>query len=223
MIQAPPCPLIDIPVLPELRGLIDAAIHYSICNPPHGVASDGFGRCADYAILGSRVLNRLTGGNYRTVAGSEYLDCGNGKLLLISADRKSRRKAMHLSQLSMFHCWIEASHLTAEGSPREEIVDFTVRHSHSTARQFGIPYALPSSVLPYQWIWRDELQRPDHLRDHPQIQGVDASLKTADASSTRLLHAFETENPLYFSQLESVAMNWLIKLIDQLDVSNCEA
>jgi len=219
MIQAHPCPQIDTPVLPELRGLIDAAIHYSICNPPHGVVSDGFGRCADYAILGSRILNLLTGSNYRTVAGSEILDCGNGQLLLIAADRKSRRKAKHLSQLSMFHCWIEAHYCTEDEGPREEIIDFTVRHSHSTARQFGIPYCPPSSALPYQWAWRDELQLPAHLK----IQGVDASLKTADACSTRLLHAFEAENLRYFSQLESMAMNWLIKLIDHLDLSNCEA
>ena len=216
MSQAHSAPLLANPIPPELHGLIDAALHYSICNPPHGIVGDGFGRCADYAILGSRILNRLTAGGYHTVAGSEMLDCGEGKLLAISADRKSRRTATHLSQLSMFHCWIEAQHPVDAANFREEIIDFTVRHAHATARQLGVAYQLPPPAQPFQWIWRDALQLPDHLHGHPRLRNIDASLKTADTDCTRLLHAYEAENPIYFRQQEAVAMERLVSLINQL-------
>ncbi|WP_124644508.1 MULTISPECIES: hypothetical protein [Aquitalea] len=210
---------LEIRILLALRGIIDVALHSSISHPPYGMLGDGFGRCADYAILGSRILKRLTGGGYHTVAGSEMLNCHEGKRLSISADRKSRRTATHLSPLSMFHCWIEAQHLVGTPNIREEIIDFIIRHAHATANQLGISYTLAPPSQPFQWIWRDELRLPDHRCGHPRLRNTDASLKTADVDCTRLLHAYEVENPIYFSQLEASAME---RRVDQLILPHAE-
>lgn len=138
-------------------------------------------RCADYAIVGARVLSMLTGVRYRPVAGGEVMDFGGGNLFALCSTRERRRAARHLSQLARYHCWIEARHTDADGRARTEVIDFTMRHDARVASMVGMPFT--GSRGTYWWGWDDEHIVPAELRDHPAFakQGRAGAGRNANA------------------------------------------
>ncbi|QND98897.1 hypothetical protein SY91_06359 [Burkholderia cenocepacia] len=131
-------PILAAPVDAMLHAVIDEVVHRSVSE---ATTRGGYMRCADYAIVGARVLTLLTGKPYRPFAGGEVMDFGGGNLYALCTTRERRRTARHLSQLARYHCWIEARHDDALGRTRKEIVDFTLRHDETVANQLGMPFA----------------------------------------------------------------------------------
>ena len=143
------------PLAPVLRHLIDGAVHRVVSD---ATTKDGYMRCAEYAIVGARVLTLLTQVAYRPFAGGEVMDFGDGVLYALCSTRERRRNAKHLSQLSRYHCWIEAKYAGADGASRTEVVDFTVRRDHIAAREMGLPFARTHQR--FLWTWEDEVIVP---------------------------------------------------------------
>ena len=118
----------QIPLI--LRPVIDQAINETLeasaqkSSLPLGVV----GRCADFAIVGARLLSKITGHPYRSVSGGAVVDCGNNTCMIINPSRRNRRDARFLSSLRDYHCWIESVYRMADGHARVEVVDFTLRH-----------------------------------------------------------------------------------------------
>ncbi len=130
-------PILAAPIHAALHSVIDAVVHRSVSE---ATTKNGYMRCADYAIVGARVLSMPTGARYRPVAGGEVLDFGDGKLFVLGSTRERRRAAKHLSQLARYHCWIEARHTDADGRARTEVIDFTMRHDAMVASMVGVPF-----------------------------------------------------------------------------------
>jgi hypothetical protein len=133
---------VKVPVTLALRPFIDEAIHSVIENAvlQAGLSNGPVFRCADYAIVGARVLGKLTGHSYLAVAGKAIMDCGAGRFLLLSPTRTARRQAATLSQVVGYHCWIQSLHPVGGAGPRLEMIDFTVRHDWATAKALGVPF-----------------------------------------------------------------------------------
>ncbi|WP_432263086.1 hypothetical protein [Cupriavidus sp. TMH.W2] len=195
-------PILAAPVAPVLRHLIDDAVHRAVS----GVTSkDGYMRCADYAIVGARVLTLLTQVTYRPVAGGEVMNFGDGMLYVLCSPRARRRNAKHLSQLSRYHCWIEGKHAYPDGSSRVEVVDFTVRHDHAAASEVGIPFKRMHEC--FLWTWKDEDVVPPELHSHPAFAKGGLRWRWAERDCTDLLRAYEKERPNHFARQVSRALD----------------
>jgi hypothetical protein len=207
---------ISAPVAGELRPFIDAAIHAVLEDAANeadlrgGVAF----RCADYAILGSRVLEKLTQHPYRAVAGKAIIDCGAGRFLLFSPPRKARRRTSTLSEVLGYHCWIESLYPVAGGDSRLEIIDFTIRHDAAAAAASAVPFSRVDEKL-FLWDWSDVIEPP------PQdlCRNMGAGKRAAgwlwkDAASTRLVGNYEQEYDSTFERLTWLA---IIQLCDMLE------
>lgn len=209
-------PIVTFPVAPSLRALIDKAVHATISHAYKGRRDDGFGSCADYAIVGARVLSLLTEKPYRSVAGGELIDCGSGVVAVLTTDRRTRRSVKTLSELSRYHCWIECEHIV-NSKPRIELVDFTVRHDSLAARTLGLSYNRPERE-PFLWCWRDELaqelSRPP-LKDHPFVFAQRLTCPMwHQAELARLLRDCERGRPQYFAGLTSEVITTLADRIE---------
>ncbi|MCW3478451.1 hypothetical protein OL229_02580 [Neisseriaceae bacterium JH1-16] len=135
-------PIFEMPVPIEVRDLIDESLN-AVLEETYAHREIGpVGKCHDYAIVGARVLSLLLNHPYQAVSGGEILDCGNGIFTIIFPSRVERRQARHLSEMSHFHCWIQADHIVA-GRHRLEIVDFTARHDGDFARALNIDFTRP--------------------------------------------------------------------------------
>lgn len=209
-------PIVTYPVALTLRALIDEAVHSSISRAYEGRRQDGFGSCADYAVVGARVLSLLTKKPYRYVAGGEIVDCGNGVVAVLTTSRQNRRSVKHLSQLSRYHCWIECKHIVNSES-RTELVDFAVRHDPQIAQTLGLPYDRPERE-PFLWCWRDELAQDlsrSPLKDHPFVLAQRLTCPMwPQAELTRLLRECEQERPHYFAGLTSTVLTALADRIE---------
>jgi hypothetical protein len=207
---------ISAPVTGELRPFIDAAIHAVLeeagrkAQLRSGVAF----RCADYAILGARVLGKLTQHPYTAAAGKALIDCGAGRFLLFAPPRKTRRGTSTLSQVLGYHCWIESLYPVAGGQSRLEIIDFTIRHDAAAAAASAVPFTRPDDKL-FLWDWSDAIEPP------PQELGrkLGAGKRAAgwlwkDAASTRLVGKYELEYDAMFERLSLLAIVQLCDLIE---------
>jgi hypothetical protein len=199
---------VSAPVAGELRPFIDAAIHAVLEEAARKAALRGgvAFRCADYALLGSRVLGKLTKHPYTPVAGKALIDCGAGRFLLFSAPRKARRQTSTLSEVLGYHCWIESLYPVAGGDSRLEIIDFTIRHDAAAALASKVPFSRRDDK-PFLWDWSDVIKPP------PQdlCRNMGAGKRAAgwlwkDAASTRLLHKYEREYDATFERLAWLAI-----------------
>lgn len=157
------------------RDMIDAAVHGVLQSHIQRVGQDlaRIERCIEYAVVGARVLERLTGLKYQAVCGGGVIDCGQGHYLVLYPERQLRRKARSLADINEFHCWIEARHALADWAGRLEVVDFTCRHDRVVAGMCGVPYER-HDAQDYLWAWNDELAPlPVPLRQRlpPAAQG----------------------------------------------------
>jgi hypothetical protein len=200
-IQPAAKPIFEIPVPLAVRDFIDEALNTTLeeAHAHRGVGP--IGKCHEYAIVGARVLSLLLNHPYTAVAGGEAIDCGDGMFAVIFPSREARRKARHLSEISQFHCWIQATH-TLAGKQRLEIVDFTTRHDGEFARALNIGFTRHITEN-YLWDWSDAINSRIHevLLDHPSMRGLKKELMWIDRACTRLLHDHERESDAYFGNL----------------------
>lgn len=202
-------PALTAPLTPAVQHLVDAAVHRSVSNT---TKKNGYMRCADYAIVGARVLALLTHVAYRPIAGGEVMDFGGRDLFVLCSPRERRRNAKHLSQLSRYHCWIEAEHAQADGASRTEVIDFTVRHNHLVAREAGRSFTRANQH--FLWVWEDEDIVPPELLDHPAFSKQGPRWRWEERDCTNLLHAYEKERPHYFNRQVSQALNLLADQVE---------
>jgi hypothetical protein len=202
-------PILSVPVPPTLQPVLDDVIHRSVSE---STTKNGYMRCADYSIVGARVLSLLTGARYKPTAGGEVMDFGAGNLYVLCTTRERRRSARHLSQLARYHCWIEADHADASGQPRTEIVDFTMRHDPMVASMVGVTFA--GAPQTYFWGWDDEHRVPPQLHDHPAFAKQGPYWRWEERECTSLLRAYERERPAYFSKQVSRALHLFAERIE---------
>jgi hypothetical protein len=209
---------VKVPVALGLRPFIDEAIHSVIENAVQqtGLSNGSLFRCADYAIVGGRVLGKLTSHSYLAVAGNAIIDCGTGRFLVLAPSRRERRKAATLSQVSGYHCWIQSLHTAPGDRPRLEMIDFTLRHDWAAAEALHVPFTRCNARW-YLWDWSDALEPipPEvHKRLGPS-RGA-CSWMWEDAYCTRLLRKYEREYDAAFEKLTSLA---IIQLCDRLEAA----
>lgn len=195
-------PLIEMPVPPYLRDLIDSALNAVMeeAAVDAGLSAGTLGRCADYALVGARVLSALLGHPYVAVAGGEIIDCGGGMYVVLFPSRKARRHARKLSDLKDFHCWIQAEHISAQGSRRREWIDFTVRHDRQVAEVFDVPYCAAGQN--YLWDWQDCIEPvPVAVRPQLSANGNGGDWMWCDAVCLRLLRKYEQEHAALLNRL----------------------
>jgi hypothetical protein len=201
-------PFTRAPVPLALRPLVDEAVHSVLEGAvlQAGLSNGSAFRCADYAILGARVLGKLTGHGYIAVAGKAIVDCGGSQFLAFTPPRMARRRAVTFSEVLGYHCWIESLHPMPGGKPRLEIVDFTVRHDWAAAKALGVPFTRDNVKL-YLWDWSDALKEPPpELHEHFGTGREASGWMWADAYSIRLLRKYETEYAAVFERLASLAI-----------------
>lgn len=190
---------LSLPLL--LRDRLDHALHTVMVAQAQRVGQNLAleGRCAEYALVGARVLAQLAGVECEAVAGGELLDCGDGRYLRLFPERRMRRIARDLSELKEFHCWIEVRRTSADGAPRIELVDFTSRHDREVALMYGVDYrrATPPDYL---WCWRDEMPPPP-AEAHAGRAGGERAWMWRDARCCELLRRYERRHDAIFALL----------------------
>jgi len=217
-ITPPPAkPIFEIPVPARLRTLIDESLNFTLEEIYADRFMGAFGKCADYAIVGARVLSKLLDQPYVPVAGGEIIDCGDGMFIVLFPSRTSRRNARNLSELMEFHCWIQSFHAVPDRKPRLELVDFTVRHDRDSAHALNVGFTRQPEEN-YLWDWSEELDReiPPAVRDHPALRGRRKGWMWTDRACTRLLLKYEKENDAFFGKLTALVLN---RLADKLESS----
>ncbi|WP_293761266.1 hypothetical protein [uncultured Aquitalea sp.] len=159
------------------------------------------GRCADYALVGTRVLRAITGEPYQARAGGGVLDCGEGRYLLITPSRSALRKAMDLQDLDEYHCWIECRHPRPHGPWRTEHIDFTLRYDEAVAQLFGQPFVTEGREAFY-WGFEDERPPlPLQLRNHSLFQGRRGGWLWSMPDCQRLLNKYAARHAALFDKL----------------------
>ena len=168
-------------------------------------------KCAEFAILGARVLRLMSGLAYLPVAGSQIVDFGNQQFTLISPTRTERRSAKNLSDIRQYHCWIQCKHPTPESNTeRLELIDFTDRYADKIAALLDhSPISFPKRN--YFWDWADavDFPIPENLLSHPSVRPRKSGWRWMDNTCTRLLNKYESENEVYFSITTSQVLNRL--------------
>lgn len=206
---------IECPV--ALRELIDSALHETMQQFffTKELSSGTFGRCADYAIVGSRVLREITGQDFQIVAGGEVIDCGHGKYLILFPDRKSRRNAKSLAELKEYHCWIKLDHKFDGGVFRKEIIDFTVRHDSDVAHIMNIDFHRDASS---DFIWTFE----DLLGEPPQPVCKITNFKNwfwEDKKCTDLLLKYEKQHKSIFEKISHLVLIAVGNNLEKINIS----
>ncbi|MFJ9449427.1 MULTISPECIES: hypothetical protein [unclassified Herbaspirillum] len=208
-------PIIALPVAPVLRGLIDEALN-AVMEEAAGNAClslGTLGRCADYAIVGARVLSKLSDHPHVAVAGGEIIDCGNGMYIVLFPTRSARRHARKLSDLKDYHCWIQSVHATPDGKERLEWIDFTIRHDPLVAKMFGILYSNPRKG-DYLWDWYDSVPEvPADIRPQLSVNGNCGDWMWTDAICMRLLHKYEQEHDVLLNDLVARVLHRLADMV----------
>lgn len=204
------------PIPRPAQALIDEAINATLeaAASRARLPAGPVGRCADYAIVGAKLLTLLTNQPYRPVGGGGVVDCGQGRRIVLQPSRVSRRSARKLSQLNSYHCWIRASHFPDSDAFFEEIVDFTLRHDSLVAQQYGMPFlrmdtpaflweAFPGGIPVKKGAATRPGDTPGEAETHWEIQEI-----------VQLVQQYAQDfNPL-FESLAAQAMGQLAELID---------
>lgn len=221
MIAAPPLSyvpaghgaVLGFPVEPALRDMIDAALNAVMedaATQAH-LTMGTLGRCADYALVGARVLRLLLHRPYTALSGGEIIDCGDGLYVALHPGRQARRSARKLSELKDYHCWIEAQHPMPDGTVRRELIDFTARHDPLVASVYGLPFTRPH-VSNYLWAWHEEIA-PLPLAARAQLppQNRSGDWMWADQNCLRLLKKYEQDHDGLLDHLTGQVLHKLVE------------
>ena len=204
---------LTLPVAPALRGMIDAALNAVMeeAAAEARLTMGTLGRCADYALVGARVLRLLLNRPYTALSGGEVIDCGSGLYVAMHPGRKARRSARKLSELKDYHCWIEALHPMPDGSLRREIIDFTMRHDPLVAEVCGLPFTR-SHRHDYLWAWQEEIA-PLPLAARAQLppQSRSGDWMWVDQDCLRLLKKYEQDHEGLLARLTGQVLHKLVK------------
>jgi hypothetical protein len=207
--------VLQLPVPVIWRDMIDTALHTTMAEKYAERKLGAFGRCAEYAIVGARVLRLLLNLPYVAVGGSQIMACSDTEHILISPTRSERRHARNLSEMQFYHCWIQCEHAALGQASHIETIDFTVRYDTVTAELIGTPFKLPYPG-DYHWGWGEEydLPIPHSLRNNPALRGREHGWLWTDTVCLRLLRKYEKENEAYFAQTTSTVLH---KIADQME------
>lgn len=204
---------LTLPVAPALRGMIDAALNAVMeeAAAEARLTMGTLGRCADYALVGARVLRLLLNRPYTALSGGEVIDCGSGLYVAMHPGRKARRGARKLSELKDYHCWIEALHPMPDGSLRREIIDFTMRHDPLVAEVCGLPFTR-SHRHDYLWAWQEEIA-PLPLAARAQLppQSRSGDWMWVDQDCLRLLKKYEQDHEGLLARLTGQVLHKLVE------------
>ena len=204
---------LTLPVAPALRGMIDAALNAVMeeAAAEARLTMGTLGRCADYALVGARVLRLLLNRPYTALSGGEVIDCGSGLYVAMHPGRKARRSARKLSELKDYHCWIEALHPMPDGSLRREIIDFTMRHDPLVAEVCGLPFTR-SHRHDYLWAWQEEIA-PLPLAARAQLppQSRSGDWMWVDQDCLRLLKKYEQDHEGLLARLTGQVLHKLVE------------
>lgn len=214
-LPSPDEPLIGMPVAPQLRDLIDSALNTVMehAAAEAALSAGTLGRCGDYALVGARVLSVLLGHPYVAVAGGEIIDCGGGRYIVLFPSRKARRHARKLSDLTDYHCWIQAEHGLPAGGVRREWIDFTVRHNRQVAGVFDVPYLAADQN--YSWEWQDSIAPvPAAVRPQLSANGNGGDWMWREAVCMRLLRKYAQEHETLLNRLTADVLNQLADMLD---------
>ncbi|MBC3937129.1 hypothetical protein H8K47_17365 [Undibacterium sp. CY7W] len=201
---------------PWMKDQIDAAVsalmHQTYQHKTYGAAL----KCAEYAILGARLLTTLSKRPYFAVAGSQIVGFGNDQFELISPSRRERRNAKKLADIQSYHCWIECQQ-HEDGSTHLEYIDFTSRYDRQIAQLLKVPDANIAEEN-YLWDRADTLDYPIPQRflQHPSVIGRSHGWRWKDPVCTRLLRAYEKNNEAYFRQQSAELLQLLTRQIETL-------
>jgi len=204
---------LTLPVAPALRNMIDAALNAVMeeAAAEARLTMGTLGRCADYALVGARVLRLLLNRPYTALSGGEIIDCGSGLYVALHPGRKARRSARKLSELKDYHCWIEALHPMPDGSLRREIIDFTMRHDPLVAEVCGLPFTR-SHRHDYLWAWQEEIA-PLPLAARAQLppQSRSGDWMWVDQDCLRLLKKYEQDHEGLLARLTGQVLHKLVE------------
>lgn len=210
---------LTMPVETDMRDLIDDALN-QVMEEAAGEArlSRGtLGRCADYALVGARVLRLLLKRPYVALSGGEIIDCGSGLYVALHPARHARRHARKLSELKDYHCWIEARHPMSDGSLRREIIDFTMRHDPLVATVCGLPFTR-AEVRNYLWEWHEDIA-PLPLAARAQLPPNSRSgdWMWTDHDCQRLLKRYEQDHAGLHDRLTGQVLHKLVDAMEARD------
>ncbi|WP_231602624.1 hypothetical protein [Herbaspirillum chlorophenolicum] len=206
-----PGAVLSMPIDPATRDLIDAALNTVMesAAADASLSMGTLGRCADYALVGARVLSLLLNRPYVAVSGGEIIDCGDGLYVVLFPSRDARRRARKLSDLKDYHCWIEALHSMPDGSHRLESIDFTARHDRLVADMFDIPYTRQDG-RDYLWEWHDRIPEvPMQARHQLAANGRNGDWMWTDKNCLRLLRLYEEEHDSLLNTLAGKVLHAL--------------
>ncbi|NDI86862.1 hypothetical protein [Undibacterium crateris] len=194
----------------QIDAAISALMHHTYQHKTHGAAL----KCAEYAILGARLLSTLSKRPYFAVAGSQIVDFGDGRFELISPSRRERRNAKKLADIQSYHCWIECQQ-HADGSNHLEYIDFTSRYERQIAQLLKVSDA---NIAEENYLWEraDALNYPipDRFLQHPSVIGRTQGWRWKDPLCTRLLTGYEQANEAYFRQQSAELLQLLTRQIE---------
>jgi len=210
-------PVIELPVSSVLRSLIDEVLNAVMEEAAENarLSLGTLGRCADYAIVGARVLSKLSNHPHVAVAGGEIVDCGDGMFIVLFPTRSTRRHARKLSDLRDYHCWIQSVHTAPDGKERLEWIDFTLRPDHLVAKMFGILYSRQPQGS-YLWDWHDNIPGvPMNVRPQLSANGSRGDWMWTDAVCTRLLYKYEQDHNALLNDLVAQVLHRLADAIEE--------
>lgn len=211
----PKRPVLSVPVAPDMRDLIDTALNTVMeqAAAEAGLSRGTLGRCADYALVGARVLSVLLDHPYEAMSGGEIIDCGSGLYVVLQPGREARRRARKLSDLRDYHCWIEACYPMPDGSRRRETIDFTMRHDRLVAEVFSLPYTREQPPS-YLWEWQDQIAPvPQEARAHLSANGRNGAWMWADKDCQRLLKKYDADHQALLDRLAGQVLHALMQVL----------
>lgn len=208
--------LMPAPIPRPAQALIDKAINATLeaAASRARLPAGPVGRCADYAIVGAKLLTLLTNQPYRPVGGGGVVDCGQGRCIVLQPSRTSRRSARKLSQLNSYHCWIRASHFRDSDAFFEEIIDFTLRHDSLVAQQYGQPF-LRTDTPAYLWqAFPGGIPTKKGVAIRPGDMPGEAETHWEIPEIVQLVAQYQRDYIALFESLAAQAMGQLAELID---------
>lgn len=208
--------ILTFPVQRDVQVLLDQAIYQVMSARFAGTPHQDFGKCAAYAIVGAQVLNLLTGAKCEAVCGGQIMDCGSDQYLVISPKREEIRNARNLSELSLYHCWIQVTPADFQ-SHEPLIIDFTVRYDADSAKLLGKSY---HQIATHHFLWESsryfDKDIPQTIRHHPHLKHKERGWLWREARCERLLNKYSQQNRAQFTQMCADTLQIFADKVEQL-------